>query len=266
MNKEQFWDGLRLRFNWTLPRIPTDCVCGNKFTVNHALSCKCGGFVTLRHNILRNVTAKLMTEVTKDVRVEPTLAKLTGEKLNNGAKVGDEARLDISALGFWVPGQRVFCDVRVFDHNAQRYRNSDFKKCFIRNEDEKKKHYNTRVFEVENATFTPLVFAVNGGMARECKRFYQRLAELIAIKRDIPIAEIISYIRTNISFALLKSMLLCIRGWRTPNKIANADVAEDIQLAEIASHERFTHYRIYIHIIYYTLTIYWRPHQFNQRR
>ena len=80
-----------------------------------------------------------------------------------------------------------------------------------------------------------LVFEVNGGMARECKRFYQRLAELIAIKRDIPIAEITSYIRTNIAFALLKSMLLCIRDWRTPNKIVNTDVAEYIQLAEIAS-------------------------------
>ena len=46
------------------------------------------------------------------------------------------------------------------------------------------------MLELENATFTPLVFAADGGMARECKRFSQRLAELIAIKRDIPIAEI----------------------------------------------------------------------------
>ena len=30
-----------------------------------------------------------------------------------------QARLDISAVGFWSPGQRV-SDKRVFDHNAQK--------------------------------------------------------------------------------------------------------------------------------------------------
>ena len=73
-----------------------------------------------------------------------------------------DARLDISANGFWTPGQRVFLDVRVFDLNAQRYRDLELQKCFKRNEDEKKRAYNQRVLEVENATFTPLVFATNG--------------------------------------------------------------------------------------------------------
>ena len=79
-----------------------------------------------------------------------------------------EAKLDISATGFWTPGQRVFLDVfRVFDLNTQRHRNLDLHKCYKRNEDEKKRAYNERVLEVENATFSPLVFATNGGMARE---------------------------------------------------------------------------------------------------
>ena len=36
--------------------------------------------------------------------------------------------------------------------------------------------------QVENGTFTPLVFAANGGMGKECVRFYQRLSEMIAEK------------------------------------------------------------------------------------
>ena len=88
------------------------------------------------------------------MRKEPLLTKLTGENIDEKtAKIGDEARLDISAIGFWNPGQRVFFDIRVFDHNAQRYMNNNLQKSFIRNEVEKKKH-NERVLNVENASFT----------------------------------------------------------------------------------------------------------------
>ena len=55
-------------------------------------------------------------------------------------------------------------------------------KCFAKNEEEKKKNYNARVLNVENGTFTPLVFSVNGGMGRECKELYSRLTETIAEK------------------------------------------------------------------------------------
>ena len=50
LNKEQFWGALRLRYNWNIPRTPTECACGSKFNVQHALSCKKDGFTTLRHN------------------------------------------------------------------------------------------------------------------------------------------------------------------------------------------------------------------------
>ena len=63
--------------------------------------------------------------------------------------ITNEARLDVSATGFWIPGQRVFLDVRVFDLNAQRYRGLELNKCFKRNEDEKKK-YNEQVLQIEN--------------------------------------------------------------------------------------------------------------------
>ena len=34
------------------------------------------------------------------------------------ANTNDGARLDVSARGFWITGQKVFSDVRVFDPNA----------------------------------------------------------------------------------------------------------------------------------------------------
>ena len=38
--------------------------------------------------------------------------------------------------------------------------------------------------EIENASFTLLVFNVNGGMGRESKTFFKRLAEMVAEKRN----------------------------------------------------------------------------------
>ena len=66
---------------------------------------------------------------------------LDGEAMRNKtANRRDEARLDISATGFWTPGQRAFFDIRVFDLSARRYRGLELSKCLQRNEDEKKRH------------------------------------------------------------------------------------------------------------------------------
>ena len=43
LNKQEFRDSLRLRYDLPLADLPSHCVCGDKFTVGHALSCKKGG-------------------------------------------------------------------------------------------------------------------------------------------------------------------------------------------------------------------------------
>jgi hypothetical protein len=84
-----------------------------------------------------------------------------------------------------------------------------------KNEDEKRRHYNERILEVEMGTFTPLVFTTAGGMAKECDKFYSRLAELIADKRKDHKSLVTSWIRCKLSFSLLRSAILCIRGSRS---------------------------------------------------
>ena len=55
-NKQQFGDALRLQHGWNMRNIPETCVCGKKIDVNHATSCKKGGFITLRHKKCCNLT------------------------------------------------------------------------------------------------------------------------------------------------------------------------------------------------------------------
>ena len=83
LSKQLFWDLVRMRYDWTVSRLPSVCECGMKFDLTHALSCKKGGFVLLKCNYIRNITAALLTEVCKDVRVEPLLYLLTGESLQH---------------------------------------------------------------------------------------------------------------------------------------------------------------------------------------
>ena len=74
LHKGAFRDAFVLRYGW----LPLDCPahCAS-FSVQHALFCRKGGFPTLRHNEVRDLTAKAMTEVCHDVCVEPHLQPVT---------------------------------------------------------------------------------------------------------------------------------------------------------------------------------------------
>ena len=105
-------------------------------------------------------------------------------------------------------------------------------------ENEKKRKYASRVIEVEQGTFTPLVFTTTGGMADECLRYHARLAELISAKKHEDYATTISWIRAKVSFAILRSALLCLRGSRTRrrriNDIQDRDLEVENGLAELS--------------------------------
>ena len=71
---------------------------------------------------------------------------------------------------------------------------------------------------MEQGTFTPLVFTTTGGMGEECMRYRNRLAELVAAKKGEDYATTVSWIHSKVSFATLKSALLCLRGSRTAKR------------------------------------------------
>ena len=40
LNKKEFRDAVKLRYDWPIDDIPSICVCGNAFTTDHATICK----------------------------------------------------------------------------------------------------------------------------------------------------------------------------------------------------------------------------------
>ena len=103
----------------------------------------------------------------------------------------------------------------MFDLKAWRYNGQTIFQAYRVNENEKKRAYNEQVLQVEHVSFTPLLFYAMGGMAPECSILYKRLLHLIAEKRNEKLSLVSTWVRTKISFALLRSALLCIRGTRS---------------------------------------------------
>ena len=215
LHKTAFKDALCLRYGWRPAQLPTTCACGKDFSVDHAMSCPHGGYPSIRHNEVRDLTASLLREVCNDVVVEPQLQPLEGEILHGRTcNRRDDARLDVSMRGFW--GERfgrAFVDVRVFCPFAQS-NCSSLQGVYKKHEGEKRRAYEQRVEVVELSTFTPLVFATSGGMGKAATVFFRRLASMIADKHHTNYSQTLAWIRARLNFALLRSALLCLRGWR----------------------------------------------------
>ena len=87
---------------------------------------------------------------------------------------------------------------------------------------------------MEQGTFTPLVFTNTSGMADEYKRSHSLLAELLALKKGDYYATTISWIRAEVSSAILRSALLCLRGTRSKIRAANVSDIDIISESEQA--------------------------------
>ena len=225
LNKQEFRDGLCLRYGWKIPKTPLHCSCGKTNDVNHALTCTLGGYVIMRHNKIRDLEASILKDICKDVRVEPGLLPIGNNEVDS-SNTSLKARLDVSAVGIWSPMERTFLDVRVVHPNAASYRGKTIEKIYEQNEEQKKRAYNQRIVQVEKASFTPLVFTTSGGMAPECTKFHKKIAEHISRKTKEDYSHVMSHLRTRLRFTLLRSTLIAIRGERGKSRNSKGNITD----------------------------------------
>ena len=111
--------------------------------MDHTLSCKKGGFISLCHDQIQDLTANLLKIICHDVLIEPTLQQLTGESLHERTtNITDEAGIDIATRGFWISDQWAFFDVGVFSPMAWQCESQELTKGHKIHEREKKRQYN----------------------------------------------------------------------------------------------------------------------------
>ena len=98
-------------------------------------------------------------------------------------------------------------------------------------EQQKIREYGERIKEVERADFTPLVFTCTGGMAPKCHLVIKRLAEKMSMKQNLSFSVVSGWLRCRLSFALLRTTLLCVRSTRSKK----LQVENNIELAVVAA-------------------------------
>ena len=98
-------------------------------------------------------------------------------------------------------------------------------------EQQKRRAYEERVREVEHASFLPLVFSASGGCGKVAHAFLKRLGHMVSEKRHEPYSSVMSWIRSLVSFALVRSCNMSLRGHRASPYRSRLDAATPVVLA-----------------------------------
>ena len=111
---------------------------------------------------------------------------------------------------------------------TQLYRNA---------EKSKEREYSQRIREVEHGDFNPLVFTTAGGAAPQSTRVIKHLAAKISEKQGVHRSKATGWLRCRLSFALLRTTLLCLRGTRRKKPIfGDADIELAVSEAKMSPH------------------------------
>ena len=119
-------------------------------------------------------------------------------------------------------------DIRVFNSHAPSNCKIITAACYRRHEQEKGRAYERRILEVEHGSFTPMVFSTSGGWGPSATIAFKRLASLISTKLSQPYSTTMNFIRCKVTFSLIDSTVMCLRGARS----AFHQPARELNLAE----------------------------------
>ena len=251
---EEFRDNIRLREGLTPLNLPSACDgCGKHFDVEHALTCKKGGLVHIRHDNGADKFAQLCSQAYSHTRVqrEPKIHSGTGrrdrevaasESQNSNSTqqpqqqqqqpptqqqqqqrqqqqqqattiTSDEKRADISCYGFFTRGKDCLFDIRITNTDARSYRNKCPSKVIADQEKEKKDKYLDTCHELRK-DFVPLVYSVDGMAGKEARAAEKRLASALAKKWKRPYSQMVQYVKMRMNIAIVRSNSLLLRGSR----------------------------------------------------
>ena len=258
LSAEEFRDNLRIRQNLAPENMPPTCDgCGDKMTVEHALACKVGGLVHVRHDDVADefrhlcgcalsfgkvereprifssgtnqltsaaagvnqTTTATNTQATQPPAQRPQQNTQQQQQRNEQRHDSEPTgeRGDASCHGFWQRGRDAIFDIRITDTECRSYRNRDHAKVLESQEKEKKKKYLASCHAMRK-DFTPLVYSVDGIAGREAKSAEKRLASYLSVKWRRNYSEMVFYVRSRMALSVVRSNSLLIRGSRDRQK------------------------------------------------
>ena len=225
LSAEEFRDNLSLRYGYLPNYLPKKCDgCNAKFTVTHALNCKNGGLISLRHDEIADEWARLCAIALTPAAIVDRPYIFYGEGDNpdnpkhpdftNASKPSHvayaNAQGDKGAIGFWNKGRMTVFDARIINTNSPSY--ADKKTQTILNDAEKRKleKYQEPCLQ-RRRHFTPLIYSVDGVPGKRTAEAEQRLANLISIKLTMSYSQSIFLVRSRMSMALCRCNTMLLR-------------------------------------------------------
>ena len=122
-------------------------------------------------------------------------------------------RLDLGIQGVWQPQVEALFDIRVIDTDAPSYRRWSPISVLDSGAVEKKRVY-CSVVEDRRGNFTPFVLSVDGLLQREASHFVKRLSASLASRWEKPFSDVLTFVRSRLLFASVRSASMCLRGSR----------------------------------------------------
>ena len=242
ISADEWRDNVRLRYNHLPLDMPQQCDgCNEHLTVEHALSCKKGGLVHIRHDDVADEWRHLCGTALSFARVErePRIFSSVGRRAR---EVGDtavdtpvtgerdemqttEERGDAGVHGFWQRQRTAIFDVRITDTDARSVRGRDYTKILAAHEKEKKTKYLQSCLQMRK-DFTPLVYSVDGIAGREARNAEKKLATHLAAKWGRSYSEMVYYVRVRMALSVVRANSLLIRGSRDRQRASRPQIVD----------------------------------------
>ena len=201
LSPREFRDRVATRYHKPLVQMPSVCDgCGAEFSVDHGLNCPKGGDVIERHNEIRDVTGQLTSMAFSHVTSEPVVREAStarGERDQCGLVC------DLAVWGVWHPQTEALFDFRVCNADAQSYANRPVT-AVLDSLAQAKKTKHAQACRQRRADFRPFIVTTDGVIQREGQHFLRRLASRLANKWSRSYSTTMSFVRTQLSLAILR--------------------------------------------------------------
>ena len=229
-SNHEWRDSFLLRFSLSPLGLPLKCDgCGVDFSINHALKCKYGGLIILRHDEVTRELIELGTMALRPaaVRDEPLITPVPRQhptqtnnpNSTNNQPVDDPSndgdRGDILLRGLWKNQHETIIDIRVTDTDQHAYRHQNPYDVLKKQEKEKKAKYLKACLD-QRRSFVPFVVSTDGLIGREGKNLLKQIALRLTAKWEQPYSVVRGFVNARINLAILRATNLCIRGSRVP--------------------------------------------------
>ena len=145
--------------------------------------CQRGGLVIQRHNEIRDLEREVLNMVCYDIAIEP-LYNLLPRRSSIWEQIQHQMHVLMCTVMDSGRDNGMPFLIYGYDTRMRTRTKSLAPNIYQLHEDKKKRKYASRIIEVKNGTFMPLVFTTTGDMSQECQQYHSRLAKLISSKKQ----------------------------------------------------------------------------------